>query len=533
MSTNSLDGRRNRRCIGRPRCWIRRWLEHGGWSTATDDTGTSEAYVEPLSGQVNTGASSSRFTGPPLRNPDEIRLLVLDPWTHPLRASFEVTTLQAPTPYLALSYAWGPTHADGSHLDAAIELDGHLVRITSHLRKAFERIQQHSYSGTLRHVWCDAICIDQANVHERNRQVAMMGRVYAGARCVFIWLGDEWDDPWFFDQDEQSMYSIDGGTYNMPTGVAVEIRQSSYFTRRWIIQEIRLQPSRYVLAGVRIFPFKRLERPTRKSGKPMPSYFTNPGSCILDNVIICSDAECTDPRDRIFALLALSSYEPSAKAFAPNYAEHYTDLHTRFAATYLRQSSLLKILACAVETRRDSLPNRMPSWVPDWQVAGLSQTILPLRAFKSLRTFGQGPCDSGRMHLRVRLYWLCSDVAEDCQYGQAMEYIRDWRSQRGLSNRNNAEDYQHITHACAECAGYAFCFVEDEGWGLLLTRASSPSVAQTGKLEEFLLVDWFCAVLTNIRNHQGDLRHDGFESLRCRAWFNATAISELTSIVLV
>ncbi|KAK4896472.1 hypothetical protein LTR27_005688 [Elasticomyces elasticus] len=369
----------------------------------------------------------------------------------------------------------------------------------------------------------------------------MMGKIYARAQCVFIWLGDEWDDPWFFDHDEDLVFpgrsqyyylnSVDGGVSNVTTEAVIDLmRQSRYFTRRWTIQEVRMQPMRYVLAGARFIRFERLEQAMQDSGKPMPLCFAQHCMHILDNVILYSDTKCIDPRDRIFALLALS---PRFDRIAPDYAADYTDVYVKFAANCLGQGSLLKILACAVETRTVSSPRRLPSWVPDWQVA-IPQTVQRLLALKS-RTSSQGPFESGRVHLWARLYWLCRGVVGDFQYSEAVQYIQDWRLKEGLSIHNNAEEFQHPTHACVGCAGHTLSFVEDEGWGLLLTRVSSPSVAQKEECEEFLLVDWFheprsSYMATNPFVKLGDLQHG---VLRRHAWFDATAIADLTSIALI
>jgi hypothetical protein len=40
----------------------------------------------------------------------------------------------------------------------------------------------------------DALCINQADVFERNQQVNMMGRIYKRAESVVVWLGDEGED---------------------------------------------------------------------------------------------------------------------------------------------------------------------------------------------------------------------------------------------------------------------------------------------------------------------------------------------------
>jgi hypothetical protein len=35
----------------------------------------------------------------------------------------------------------------------------------------------------------DALCIDQQDINERNYQVTQMGRIYALAKMVLVWLG--------------------------------------------------------------------------------------------------------------------------------------------------------------------------------------------------------------------------------------------------------------------------------------------------------------------------------------------------------
>lgn len=42
-----------------------------------------------------------------------------------------------------------------------------------------------------RSLWVDAICIDQASIHERNHQVSLMEKIYSQAKNVIVWLGDD------------------------------------------------------------------------------------------------------------------------------------------------------------------------------------------------------------------------------------------------------------------------------------------------------------------------------------------------------
>jgi len=50
------------------------------------------------------------------------------------------------------------------------------------------------YSGLVRTLWVDAICIDQGNLTERNNQVRRMKNIYEDAEDVIVWLGPQVDN---------------------------------------------------------------------------------------------------------------------------------------------------------------------------------------------------------------------------------------------------------------------------------------------------------------------------------------------------
>ncbi|KAI0426244.1 heterokaryon incompatibility, partial [Xylaria sp. FL1042] len=53
--------------------------------------------------------------------------------------------------------------------------------------------QVHRHSGADRYIWVDAICINQADHHEQDIQVTMMGAIYQNAELVLACLGDHDD----------------------------------------------------------------------------------------------------------------------------------------------------------------------------------------------------------------------------------------------------------------------------------------------------------------------------------------------------
>lgn len=96
--------------------------------------------------------------------------------------------------YFALSYTWSTPHPpqDITLNDHRFQICGNLARFLLSLRveREHHRIRLH-LMGDSDWFWCDQLCIDQANVHERNEQVGRMGDIYTRARLVVAWLGDQ------------------------------------------------------------------------------------------------------------------------------------------------------------------------------------------------------------------------------------------------------------------------------------------------------------------------------------------------------
>lgn len=84
--------------------------------------------------------------------------------------------------YVALSYAWGTMERS-----CVLLLNGFRFPITENLWAALQRLRSRTDD---RHLWVDAVCINQCNYEERSQQVTMMTQIYHGASVVVAWLGD-------------------------------------------------------------------------------------------------------------------------------------------------------------------------------------------------------------------------------------------------------------------------------------------------------------------------------------------------------
>ncbi len=101
----------------------------------------------------------------------------------PVACSLETISLDTqPVPvYYALSYVWGSA-AKLRHM----MLDNHAFPITANLHTAL-CFMRGSESDVL--VWTDAVCINQDDLDERGRQVALMEDIYTAAKTCACWLG--------------------------------------------------------------------------------------------------------------------------------------------------------------------------------------------------------------------------------------------------------------------------------------------------------------------------------------------------------
>lgn len=115
---------------------------------------------------------------------NEIRLLRLLPGEagEPVRCTLHVTSLDESPKYEAISYVWGDP-AD----TRCISVNGHCRDVTVSLEAALRGLRRRS---SPRQLWADAVCINQHDIEEKNKQVPEMARIYIQASRVLVWLGE-------------------------------------------------------------------------------------------------------------------------------------------------------------------------------------------------------------------------------------------------------------------------------------------------------------------------------------------------------
>ncbi|KAJ8126095.1 hypothetical protein O1611_g7544 [Lasiodiplodia mahajangana] len=204
----------------------------------------------------------------PVIEDDGIRIFFLEPAEsrdEELRGSLQHISLsqyygELIEPYTALSYVWGdPTPVD------RILLGDHELGIAANLSSALRDLRD--VSRPLR-LWADAVCINQKNIPERSRQVALMGRIFRDASNTIIYFGslnahldgiielvkqhayldnpkDISRNPLIYCRDKES------GGYDISLVDAAyhSLLPNPWFRRIWVLQELVLSREPWVQCG--------------------------------------------------------------------------------------------------------------------------------------------------------------------------------------------------------------------------------------------------------------------------------------------
>lgn len=138
--------------------------------------------MEPITGRTN-------FAHTPLPDPDIcIRLIEIETRKNDGDIRCNLTTwLRAEAPsYQAISYTWGEAAST-----TRIFINGEELQVRVNCEYALRQASWHRGS---QYFWIDSICINQADITERSRQVARMDQVFRNAINVLACVGSHADD---------------------------------------------------------------------------------------------------------------------------------------------------------------------------------------------------------------------------------------------------------------------------------------------------------------------------------------------------
>lgn len=331
---------------------------------------------------------------------DEFRLLEIQPaedCTARIIAKLFTTSLESKPAYEALSYRW-----ESAKVQRSIIVNGIKFSVMENVFSLLSEFRQQSRSSP-RTFWIDSICINQACIDDRNRQVKLMGRIYSGASLVRIWLGTESERA---DQAFELIRRCDADSKTSEEVVAkriidnetgttaiTKLLKRDYWNRMWVFQEIILAQMAIVHCGKLHAPwsaFKRLDLVSSKHMLWFPAQVKHPWVaefrravfriaqfCIapdqarhINNVIFPTrHLESQDPRDKLYALRGVCKV--LAGILEVDYLIPVRDLFTEFAKQQiLREDNLSTLLTAGYWNTVDQVDIDLPSWVPDLRGIG-------------------------------------------------------------------------------------------------------------------------------------------------------------------
>ncbi|KAK4195142.1 heterokaryon incompatibility protein-domain-containing protein, partial [Triangularia verruculosa] len=254
--------------------------------------------------------------------PDEFRLLRLPATSDlnsPVHLEIEIYKDDEYPNYEATSYTWGGEDED-STLCKPIFV-GIYWDVSFQTRNCWSMLQNMRLGRGDRLLWVDAVCINQVNVTEREQQVSKMLYLYESAFQVVVYLGPDIVEP----LEPHMSCQKRRGLHELPLYepfTLLDLLKRKYFSRLWVVQELLLSRTAVMRVGITDYhvndrtvdKITQLDRNWDWSRTPAPwlqhaarrHVNTSPfRSGLLDLLISTASCLCSDPRDRVFGLLAL------------------------------------------------------------------------------------------------------------------------------------------------------------------------------------------------------------------------------------
>jgi hypothetical protein len=407
----------------------------------------------------------------PIAADKDIRVLRLEPaatFTDPLVASFFVRKLNdtddpihhMPT-YHCVSYCWGTLHdmtwmmCDHQRLELRENVDVML----RHLRK----------STSPRNLWIDALCINQTDNIEKCAQVKAMGAIYERADKTHVWLG-----PAVVEDQISSVFAV-LKDYALTTEKSPPINLGAlsqlvtplnafltrpWFTRRWVLQEVKLAHSVIVQCGNERLSWTWLQDGINKLLQDhaarsihylaiglVPSDMTG----IVDSLWALGARKqskqhifqllwdhhtsvCVDERDRLFALYGMLGkdkimpvilgvrFDPREHS-AVDYSSHFSHVYTQMALAAIDHGLSRVIFSHALVFGNLAQQHpEWPSWVPSWNLTRKTRTPIGIGRFTWAT---MQPERHGKMlHLQGEIYPIVT-VQDTTSTEGTIPFLRD------------------------------------------------------------------------------------------------------------
>lgn len=291
--------------------------------------------------------------------------------------------------YTALSYVWGTER--NTH---TISIGNETLYIGANLDSALRHLRRRDRPLLM---WIDAICINQSDVQERNSQVHQMRQIYECAQDTIIYLGDQtgesigvsaWNylernSSWALNENNDKDYGlpvIRNGEISSRGDlhdVYHDVLSRLWFTRVWVFQEAVVSKDISIQCGHRRISWDdfiktvilqsdahdRYRESLRQQDnfemvrqiwhariafhlakgqeQCLPAWYkdaSNPKETktnILDMLVRARNLRASDPRDKIFALLGISTGFDWEASSTIDYSMSTSQVYSTFARKFM------------------------------------------------------------------------------------------------------------------------------------------------------------------------------------------------------
>jgi hypothetical protein len=400
--------------------------------------------------------------------------------------------------YTAISYYWGD-----SSMKVPIRVGDQVLFIGHNLWSALYHLRTPK---ALKVVWADGICINQTDVDERNHQVHQMCDIYRTARSTVIFLGVESGNTcksaWNFLERQSNARTLQTQYSGMNTflgdieDVEIDVLSRPWFQRVWVFQEVVVSRKIEVHCGWRVVPWDDfcktiLVQPRIEdrygwslSKKPLMKYLLDmfqarcafliesgfshllpawwkdikdnktQGNHILTNLSRARRLESSDARDKIFALLGVSTgIGFSQSLITPDYKKSTRQVYMDFAKYLLLQEANYDVLShCGTNPHfaddgsswnyhmlgqfgtDPRYAGDVPSWTLDWRV-------LPMTGRNILSVIEQDLGYQQRSASNSIMFYITSNGNKLCCIGESRGVVKAVSTKIYLEGRD--EDSFH------------------------------------------------------------------------------------------
>jgi hypothetical protein len=312
----------------------------------------------------------------------------------------------------ALSYVWGSTIRDRpiairTQNESSESAPSYLF-MTENLELALRSLR---YPRDDRVLWIDSLCINQDDVEERNHEVQRMRQIYSSSHRNVLWLGPGTESTGYaidtLSESDRLEFTVDNQCLVVPqtsesyrewwkspltsddhnSHALLDFFQHKWFDRLWIVQEALLSPRKSVVQcgqdmmpwtllrrAIRALMLKRIVHPILESilARCRDSLCWSQ-STPLDLIARSSQRECTDPRDRIYALLGLVPRD-FASLIEVNYSASLEEVLLHAFKTLNSYTNRIDAIQYG---RIDNQLRNMPTWLATWNNPPGLSTIVP------------------------------------------------------------------------------------------------------------------------------------------------------------